>query len=45
VEASEGEPGTTGDGRVQRGARNRTLIIDALIQLIREGVSARPQKW
>ena len=37
MEASEAELGTTGDGRVQRGARNRTLIIDALIQLIREG--------
>ena len=37
LEASEEELETTGDGRVQRGARNRTLIIDALIELIREG--------
>ncbi len=35
--ASEEELETTGDGRVQRGARNRTLILDALIELIREG--------
>lgn len=37
MKVSEEEPETTGDGRVQRGARNRTLILDALIELIREG--------